>query len=412
LHYLKALAARYATLAASPESLALRLASDAAALDSTFEPASRLLFSELVDANDSVAARHVLARLARSDTGEARDLRTILYARTVTTAQLASDTSGDRVAAAAWLGTQWHRISVVQAALPTLKRLVTQQLPATMADQLTAALGLFFDLPVYLARGMLDSATAIPQHFVQTLQQAVGAASERVGLFSLPAPALPPDIAFFPTPPDSGALDSLIRQARAPLPSTPGQPTFPAITEARRLTVSRMLPRIAWFSGVLAITRGDRRTARRALGILDSLTADDTLAVRPLVLGLRAELALAADSGSVAESLLVQAIGTSVTRCPSRYRLLLARRYAATNHPELALRLAHSITMPSQLQPPEHAAYYAPALKLEGELLESLGRRKQAIATYQGFVDLRANADSALQGEVREVRARLAALRR
>jgi hypothetical protein len=112
-----------------------------------------------------------------------------------------------------------------------------------------------------------------------------------------------------------------------------------------------------------------------------------------------------------AESLLVRALATSVTHAPGRYRWLLAQRYAATNHPELAGRMAHTLTMPSRLHRRDDAFYYAPALRLEAEMLERLGRSDAAAAKYEQFVELRTGADSALQGEVGAIHNRLARIR-
>jgi hypothetical protein len=177
---------------------------------------------------------------------------------------------------------------------------------------------------------------------------------------------------------------------------------------------TRLLRR-AWFGGVLAIQRGDLATGRRAAAFLDSARSADSVVASPLADGLRAELALALDSGAVAESLLVEAITDANPRPPARYRWLLARRYAGSDEPALAMRLAHSLTMPGSWSYQgdmvlDQTFYYVPALRIEGEMLERLGRRDEALARYREFVELRAGADPALQSEVAEVRARITRL--
>jgi len=162
---------------------------------------------------------------------------------------------------------------------------------------------------------------------------------------------------------------------------------------------------------VLAVVAGNLRTAGRAAALLDSAAREDSVYVAPLALGLHAEIALARADSVAAESLLVAALATSVTHAPGRYRWLLAQRYAATNHAELARRMTHTLTMPSQLHRPDDAFYYAPALKLEAELLDRQGRTDEAAAAYETFLALRAGADASLQGEVAVVRARLAQIR-
>jgi tetratricopeptide (TPR) repeat protein len=56
-------------------------------------------------------------------------------------------------------------------------------------------------------------------------------------------------------------------------------------------------------------------------------------------------------------------------------------------------------------------AVYARQFVTRGQLYEKLGERDQAIAAYERFTQLWANADDALQGEVRAARAAIARLR-
>ena len=60
----------------------------------------------------------------------------------------------------------------------------------------------------------------------------------------------------------------------------------------------------------------------------------------------------------------------------------------------------------------EHLAYYAPALKLEAEMLAALGRHEEAVAKLEEYVELRASADDELQSEVADARRQLAELYR
>jgi len=406
--YVAALAARVATLSGGSGSEALRRARDVVALDSTFVPGLRLLVFELLDLGDTAAARPIIARRAASDSAAAGSFQAAAAVRLAPVAALLADTDPDVLNLAPLFAPCWHRLRILLELWPRLPRVFAS---VGLSEPIGAGLAAQLEVPALLALGLADSARATIRQLVQ--------AAHRLGL--LPSDttdrpfdewamsrALPPDTAYVRTRPRAAALDLLLRHAQAGLQES--QPSAAMRREARATERIRII-RGAWTTGVLGIQTGDLNTARRGAAILDSLAVTDTLGVGPFALGLRAELALAADSGAVAESLLVKAIGTSVTRCPARYRFLLAQRFAATGQLDHARRLAHSITMPSLLHGLEHIAYYAPALKLEAEMLDRLGRRDEAIAVYQAFVDLRADADPPLQGEVRDVRQRLAVLR-
>jgi len=406
--YVAALAARISTLSGGSAGAALQRARDVVALDSTFVPGWDLLARELIDLGDTAAARPIAARLAASDSRVAGRFRTVAAARLAPAAVLQAEANRDLLDAAALLAPYWHRLRILHELAPQLPGLFAA---AELGQPMSAGIAASMRVPALLALGMADSVRATIPWLVQAARQLGLLPSDTMNRpFDEMAmsPALPPDTAFVRARPSAAALDALLRSVRLGVLGSQASPSVRLAESAARTRIIRG----AWITGVLGIQTGDRSAADRGAAILDSLAVTDTLGVLPLALGLRAERALAADSGAAAESLLVKAIGTSVTRCPARYRFLLAQRYAATGQLDLARRLAHSITMPSLLHGLEHVAYYAPALKLEGEMLERLGRRDEAIAVYQAFVELRADADAPLQGEVRDARQRLAALRR
>jgi len=406
--YLAALAARISTLAGGSASVALQRAREVVALDSTFVPGWDLLARELLDLGDTAAARPIAARLAAADSRVAGVFRAVSAARFSPAAVLQADANRDLLDATAILAPYWHRLRILFELAPQLPELFAA---AGLAQPMSAGIAASMKVPALLALGMADSVRATIPWLVQAARQIGLLPSDTTNRpFDEMAmsPALPPDTAFVRARPSAAALDALLRSVRLGVLESQASPSMRRLAQATGRT---RLTRAAWITGILGIQTGDRSAADRGAAILDSLAVTDTLSVGPLALGLRAELALAADSGAAAESLLVKAIGTSVTRCPARYRFLLAQRYAATGQLDLARRLAHSVTMPSLLHGIEHVAYYAPALKLEGEMLERLGRRDEAIAVYQAFVELRADADAPLQGEVRDVRQRLASLR-
>ena len=412
--YLQALTARYGTLAGYPDSLALHLARKAVELDSTFAPAAELLFFVLLDRGDTVGARTVLDGLGRLslDSSDVKDLGDMIPARYADTTYAQRESDEDQLAAAAMLAPQWHRFRALPALSPIIRELMAKEMPAPMRDRMEPFFALMFDYPAYLALGRIDSAQAAARRLIPSSGPTgtpLSGTAKAFATMSLLGGFAPPDTTFFPARLDSVALDSILTAQRTKLEGI--DLLFdPATAEMMERMFGLQLVRASWLSGVLANGSGDLSTARYAAGILDSLAAEDSLTVAPLALGLRAEIALSADSGEAAESLLVRAISTSVTNAPVRYRWLLARRYAETGHLELAMRMAHSITMPSQLHGSEHVAYYAPSLKFEAEMLAQLGRREAAITVYQEFVSLRAGADSALQEEVGEVHLKLAQL--
>lgn len=399
-----ALAARHATLAGFPDTAAVTAARAALALDPDCVPAWRLLFAELLDLGDSSAARALLVRQPKLDSTEITDLEQAHATRFASAAWIAADTSRDRVMTAVFLGSRWNRFHVVHAGFPALRRAAEEEMPAPMRQQITTMLGLMQHLPALVALGFRDSARALIREAAAALGPGTGPVGSGAQVSALAA-WVPPDPTLLPTI-DSSAFEAIVT-ARANVLQRRGQGMLGAGLGPGALGLHRTL----WMGGVLAVAAGELRTAGRAAALLDSAARGDSLYAAPLALGLRAEIALARGDSVAAESLLVQALATSVTHAPGRYRWLLAQRYAVTNHPALARQMAHTITMPSRLHRPDDAFYYAPALRLEAEMLQRQGRSDAAAAQYEQFVELRTGADSALQGEVGEIHTRLARIR-
>jgi len=408
--YLYAVAASLATLVGCSDTTALRTAENAWSVDSMFTPAWTLLFGEKLAIGDTATARNLLRRFPGADTTQLARSRIALASRFAVPAKATFDDSGY---AAIW-SIPWHRSREVAQLAPFLRRFAASE----MQGMPEVALRWYLEFPTYVTLGQMDSARAILQDVLRavTADSTVGRAVLPPELVTaLVFPWFPPDAAFTKTTSVSTWLEALARWLREWEGHRPTIGVPPQVVEQfHRAAIARLL-RGAWYTGVRAVQHGEFDTALRSVAVLDSLSTLDSLQAAPLRLGLRGELALAADSGAVAESLLVEAIAASAPRPSPRYRWLLATRYAAGGHPDLALRLAHSITMPSRWRFGQdevlgHLFYYASALKLEAEALERLGHLEEAIGKYQDFVDLRTDADSAFQGEVGDVHIRLARL--
>src|SRR5205823_6766738 len=135
----------------------------------------------------------------------------------------------------------------------------------------------------------------------------------------------------------------------------------------------------------------------------------DSVQYLPFSLGLRADSALLAGDSVAAERLILTSLKLTVLNTPVAYRWLLASFYARRGQTAAALKLARAITLPSVLQE-DNTTLVPAALLLQGQLEEQLGHTKEAVAVYERFVELRADADSARRPEVGRIHLRLAEL--
>ena len=440
--HVAALASYLATFAGHSDSTSVQIARRALELDSSFVPTQRLLQRQLIDMGDTVAARELHESLYREEDrpwygagGRFEELPpTISWMRLL----MGNDLT-------ALMG--WHRFADLKHALSSH---MAGPVDADPDRELRGAPPASAMLPVYLAAGqhervgeilraevlepyhaMRDSVSAMIRQMAldmgvpdslydQMLETELGVPSagysDWMVLANLP---LPPEGRFYPSPYTPEAMDSLVQEINE-MSEGPGLDA--AVTEqpwAMRQSIKdftgtfmvRFLAETIWRNGVVAVHVGERASASRAIAILDSLGSRDSLNILPLALGLAAEVVLSetGENGKkLAETLLLGAISMSAINTPSRFRWLLARRYAETGKAELALRMSHSITMPNRLHNLEHAYYYAPALLLEAEILDSLGVDADALQHYEDYVTLREDADSALQGDIARAHTRLA----
>jgi hypothetical protein len=407
--YLGALAFRIAALLGCSDTAAVHAARSAFELDPGFTPAWELLFDELLAAGDTAGLRSLIARYPGTDTTERAHLGDLVAIRRGAPAVVAAL---DSEAVAGVMFVPWHRFREAPAFSAAFRRKIVATL-GSMGERFEAGFRVSLELPTMLALGQLDSARAALQAGVASTRPG-GGAQQALHVASTIA-WFPPDTAVVQGAPDAAWLDSLDRRLRSLRERVTQAQLAPEVAELSLAKTKSRLLRTAWFAGALAIQRRDLATGRRAAALLDSARGADSVVADPLRNDLRAELALAADSGSLAESLLVEAISGAWPRPPARYLWLLARRYADSDQPALALRLARSLTMPTSWFYEgdlvlDRTCYYAPALRLEGEMLERLGRRDEALARYREFVELRSGADPPLQPEVAEVRGRIARL--
>jgi len=436
--YLKALALRFGVLVGYTDTLQLAYARRALVSDSTFIRAWQLVLSALLDIGDTAGTRRLVERRYPRDSSQARAYLFHLMrsrfadgapprrqaavprpgsdfvgARQFNLRLERGDTAGARAVVVQRFGADSARAASMAAQIASrfaegasLSRLIAwHRFRSTLAYGPDTMQG---GWPALVALGMHSRVVAVAGMRLASLARPVSNVApshQQVMISAQLAAELPPDSQFFPWRYESVALDSAVRLF-APRAS------FPA---ARAWMERQFLARWIWLVATLAVQRGDTATARRGTVILDSLASDDTLSavsttLRPMAYGVAAELALAAGRRAEAETLLVRALRTSVTCTPARYRWLLASLAAETDRPAYAVRLAHSITVPSRLHSPEHALYYAQALRLEAAMLERLGRSEEGLTKYREFVLLRSDADPSLQAEMAEVRARIAHL--
>ena len=446
--YVCALIGRNATFAGYPDTAAIRLARAALRADSSFAPAWRLLFEQVVDRGDGAEARSLLnRRFAPNDTTPLResyervlrqrlddspeprrlpvrffgnldlmkafDFNRLLDNGDLREARRRAESEPDSLKRRTMLALisaqplegatardllRWRRFDLLLKKRPTADSSNTGA-PATTLFTAT-------DYGLLIATGRHDSVRAITRRFSSVIPQA-GARTFAVNALQGDALTLPPDTSFERFGVTLADLDTLIARA----PPRPGNAITRALEASSR---KRSLAFGAWLIGVRANERRDSVTARRALALLDSIASDDTVrspryTLRPLALGLRAEIAIATDTGA-AEAMLAATLRISLSRTPTRYRLMLARIYAGGGHSTAALALVRSITMPSSLHDDESVLYYADALKLEAEMLERLGRPNEALRRYREYVTLRAGADAPLQADVSAARAAIARL--
>jgi TolB-like protein len=402
--YVNALRARLATLIGCEPGDAVAAARSAVQLDSTFSPALRLLAIGLTDLGDTADARGALDRLPAADSAWVRRMRHVVAARL---GPLPPDTASD----APVLALGWHRYQDLRLMLPRFEQAISGT-PGPLRDAAVPVVRLALLAPVQLARGQRDSAATTTREGRDALARLA------LGPRGTPSPALQwqllgslpfmdADSLLLPPPLDSGQTAALVASVRTM--QVAGGTSAAVITQRAlmRTTATRTL----WLHGVLALQRGEPVAARRFADLLDSLAAEDSLLAAPLGLGLRADILLAEQRADSAQRLLRLAIGLSASATPSRYRLLLARTLADSD-PEQALRLAASLTMASGLHGLDNPPQVGPALRLEAELLERLGRTADAAARYRAFVDLWRDADAPLQPQVAEARAALARLER
>jgi hypothetical protein len=446
--YVCALIGRNATFAGYPDTAAIRLARAALRADSSFAPAWRLLFEQVVDRGDGAEARSLLnRRFAPNDTTPLResyervlrqrlddspgprrlpgrffgdlglmkaiDFNRLLDNGDLREARRRAESEPDSLKRRTMLALisaqplegatardllRWRRFDLLLKKRPTADSSHTGA-PATTSFTAT-------DYGLLIATGRHDSVRAITRRFSSVIPQA-GARTFAVNALQGDALTLPPDTSFQRFGVTLADLDTLIARA----PPRPGNAITRAFEASSR---KRTLAFGAWLIGVRANERRDSVTARQALALLDSIAGDDTVrapryTLRPLALGLRAEIAIATDTGA-AEAMLAATLRISLSRTPTRYRLMLARIYAGGGHSTAALALVRSITMPSTLHDDESVLYYADALKLEAEMLERLGRRDEALRRYRDYLSLRAAADAPLQADVSAARAAIARL--
>ena len=436
--YLKALALRFEILVGYTDTLQLAYARRALVSDSTFIRAWQLVLSALLDIGDTAGTRRLVERRYPRDSSQARAylfhlMRSRFADGPPPRRQAAVPIPGSDFVGAFQFNARLERGDTAGARAVVVQRFGADSArAASMAAQIASRFAEGASLtrliawhrfrsalaygpdtmrggwPALLALGMHSRVVAAAGMRLASLARrgpSVAPSYQQVMISAQLAAELPPDSQFFPWRYESVALDSAVRLF-APRAS------FPA---ARVRMEREVLARWTWLVATLAVQRGDTATARRGTVILDGLASDDTLSavsttLRPMAYGVAAELALAAGRRAEAETLLVRALRTSVTCTPARYRWLLASLAAETDRPAFAVRLAHSITVPTRLHPPEHALYYAQALRLEAAMLERLDRSAEALAKYREFVLLRADADPSLQAEVTEARARIAHL--
>ncbi len=409
--YVQALNAQLSVLAGFPDTAAIGTTRRALAADTSFAPTRTLLIEELTDIGDTAGVRQLLRHPTTADSA---DLAAVMALSARHGGFGGGGAGVDSTLASAMtllmLGTPWHRFRSLVASSPGLKKAIESATPGTPgASEMFEFTWL---TPAYLAMGMYNRARAA----AFSVPSPITGARPTVALTEMNwrGALVPPDPQFYRFVVDSAGFDSVLAARRAVaqrFSQMQGSAAMmPGVMDMMTSMMAGRLERIAWITGVLAVQRGDQTAARRALAVLDSLAATDTLNVLPLALGLRAEMMLKANDGRGADSLLVQAIETSVTRAPVRYRWLLAEHYAEGKSWKPALAIARSITVPSRLHGPENAVYFAPALKLEATILDTLGRRTEAIAKYREFTDLRADADSVFEAEVAAVHLRAATL--
>jgi len=393
--YIHAMTAAVASLGGLPESVTVRVAREVAAARPSFMPGKRLLFNLLIDAGDTDGARAVLAdAFAPGDRAGARSLVSWRTADTLVGIDPTADSTPDPSVLL-----QWHRFRPLRGLMPTLRH----YLAGLGNPEAAAGVAAAHDVPIYVATGRLDSARAAARSWALPGPTRTRATVESV--------TLPPDTMYVSNAAPLDDADSLIAQVGAVGRRLDSMTRImPTLAPAMRSMFLGSIGRRAWFVGVLAVQRGVPADAYVA--VLDSVARMDSTVFRSLALGLRAEIALRNGDGAAAESLMVRALARAIFACPARYRWLLAQRYAATGHDDLALRMARTITMPSRQHGVDHIYYFADALRLEGELLERLNRPGEAVVRYREYVALREDADAVFQPQVTEVRSRLARLGR
>ena len=404
--HMVALALRAAVRLGCSDSTAIRVARSAHELDPAFAPARELLFDELLAAGDTAGAGSLLRPYPGADTLMQTRLRSYVRLRL---SPFAPAASLDSVIAGMFF-VAWRRFREAPPLAAVATRGMTAQI-GELADRLGPAFRVTMELPTMVALGRLDSARAVVRAASAALAPQGGPQRE-LRTFG-PLAWFPPDTALVHDVPDAPWLDSLGRRLQALEGRPPLQHLSPEAARLRLASARARVLRASWFAGALALQRGDTAVARRALCLLDSARGADSALTDPLADGLRAELALAAGDGAAAESLLVETVTGASPHPPGWYVWLLAWRYAQSDQPGLALRLARSLTRPTSWFYEDDlvldgAMQYARALKLEGEMLDRLGRRDEALERYREFADLRAGADPPLQPEVAEVRARIA----